>query len=140
MTGSSDSGYSISLQGGRMIYLGTFSKSLLPSLRISYMSAALRKQTVSAHSQWNLADFSKSGEWQKHMNRVRGLYRKKHAVLIESVCTELGDSAEILGENSGLHILLRIRRRVDHSRKRARCEGFPRLSFIQKHNRPLYLY
>ncbi len=108
MTGSSDSGYSISLQGGRVIYLGTFSKSLLPSLRISYMSAALRKQTVPAHSQWTLADFSKSGEWQKHMNRVRGLYRKKHAVLIESVCTELGDSAEILGKNSGLHILLRI--------------------------------
>ncbi len=37
MTGSSDSGHLISLQGGWMIYLGTFSKSLLPSLRISYM-------------------------------------------------------------------------------------------------------
>lgn len=46
MTGSSDSGYSISLQGGRVIYLSTFLKSLLPSLRISYMSTALRKQTV----------------------------------------------------------------------------------------------
>ncbi|MCY8857359.1 hypothetical protein MOD89_09425 [Bacillus atrophaeus] len=54
------------------------------------------------------------------MNRMRGLYRKKHAVLIEAVCTELGDSAEILGEISGLHILLRIRRRVDHSRKKSK--------------------
>lgn len=52
MTGSSDSGYPISLQGSRVIYLGTFSKSLLPSLRISYMSAALRKQTVLGLSQW----------------------------------------------------------------------------------------
>ncbi|MCY8521532.1 hypothetical protein MOD11_09160 [Bacillus atrophaeus] len=33
---------------------------------------------------------------------------QKHAVLIEAVRTELGDSAEILGKNSGLHILLRI--------------------------------
>ncbi|MGV4321049.1 MocR-like pyridoxine biosynthesis transcription factor PdxR [Bacillus mojavensis] len=113
-----------SLQGldpnGRVIYLGTFSKSLLPSLRISYMilpaaliepvrkNALLMKQTVSSHNQLALADFIENGEWQKHLNRMRSLYRKKHAVLLEAIQTELGDSVEVLGKNSGLHILLRL--------------------------------
>ncbi|AUZ37880.1 MULTISPECIES: PLP-dependent aminotransferase family protein [Bacillus] len=113
-----------SLQGldpnGRVIYLGTFSKSLLPSLRLSFMivppelmksiknNAELMKQTVSAHSQFALADFIETGEWQKHINRMRGLYRKKHAVLLEAIRSELGNTVEILGKNSGLHILLRL--------------------------------
>ncbi|MCY8425125.1 PLP-dependent aminotransferase family protein [Bacillus vallismortis] len=113
-----------SLQGldpnGRVIYLGTFSKSLLPSLRLSYMilppllmesvrkNAHLMKQTVSSHSQMALADFIESGEWQKHINRMRALYRKKHAVLLEAIRSELGNSVEVLGKNSGLHILLRL--------------------------------
>ncbi|MGG3030049.1 PLP-dependent aminotransferase family protein [Bacillus stercoris] len=113
-----------SLQGldpnGRVIYLGTFSKSLLPSLRLSFMivppelmksiknNAQLMKQTVSAHSQFALADFIETGEWQKHINRMRGLYRKKHAVLLEAIRSELGNTVEILGKNSGLHILLRL--------------------------------
>ncbi len=69
-----------SLQGldpnGRVIYLGTFSKSLPPALRLSFMilppalmesvgkNAHLMKQTVSSHSQMALADFIESGEWQ----------------------------------------------------------------------------
>ncbi|MCY7893212.1 PLP-dependent aminotransferase family protein [Bacillus vallismortis] len=113
-----------SLQGldpnSRVIYLGTFSKSLLPSLRLSYMilppllmesvrkNAHLMKQTVSSHSQMALADFIESGEWQKHINRMRALYRKKHAVLLEAIRSELGNSVEVLGKNSGLHILLRL--------------------------------
>ncbi|MCY8206506.1 MocR-like pyridoxine biosynthesis transcription factor PdxR [Bacillus subtilis] len=113
-----------SLQGldpnGRVIYLGTFSKSLLPSLRLSFMivphelmepiknNAQLMKQTVSAHSQLTLADFIETGEWQKHINRMRSLYRKKHAVLLEAIRSELGNTVEILGKNSGLHILLRL--------------------------------
>ncbi|MBU2660785.1 MocR-like pyridoxine biosynthesis transcription factor PdxR [Bacillus cabrialesii] len=113
-----------SLQGldpnGRVIYLGTFSKSLLPTFRLSYMilppglmepvrkHAQLMKQTVSSHSQMALADFIENGEWQKHLNRMRALYRKKHAVLLEAIRSELGNSVDILGKNSGLHILLRL--------------------------------
>ncbi|MGG1419341.1 PLP-dependent aminotransferase family protein [Bacillus subtilis] len=113
-----------SLQGldpnGRVIYLGTFSKSLLPSLRLSFMivphelmdpiknNAQLMKQTVSVHSQLALSDFIETGEWQKHINRMRSLYRKKHAILLEAIRSELGNTVEILGKNSGLHILLRL--------------------------------
>lgn len=39
---------------------------------------------------------------------MRSLYRKKHAVLLEAIRSELGNTVEILGKNSGLHILLRL--------------------------------
>ncbi|MGM0749411.1 MAG: PLP-dependent aminotransferase family protein [Bacillota bacterium] len=113
-----------SLQGldqhNRVIYMGTFSKSLLPSLRISYMIlpspllkkgheiTSLYKQTVSCHSQLTLAEFIKNGEWQKHINRMRKLYRKKRATLLEAVKGELGEYVRIRGENSGLRILLDV--------------------------------
>ncbi|WP_046173518.1 MocR-like pyridoxine biosynthesis transcription factor PdxR [Domibacillus indicus] len=113
-----------SLQGldrhGRVIYMGTFSKSLLPSMRISYLIlppsllekgrgiASLYKQTVSRHSQLALAEFIQKGEWQKHMNRMRKLYQKKRSVLLEALQSELGSQVQIRGENSGLHILLDV--------------------------------
>lgn len=103
-----------------VIYMGTFSKSLLPSLRISYMIlpelllekgaeiTSLYKQTVSCHSQLTLAEFIKNGGWQKHINRMRKLYQEKRAILLETLQSELGRHVKIRGENSGLHILLDV--------------------------------
>ncbi|WP_050183975.1 PLP-dependent aminotransferase family protein [Domibacillus robiginosus] len=103
-----------------VIYMGTFSKSLLPSLRISYMVlpssllekaseiTSLYKQTVSCHNQLTLAEFIKKGDWQKHINRMRKLYQKKRAILLEALQSELGEQVRIRGENSGLHILLDV--------------------------------
>ena len=105
-------------QDDRVIYMGTFSKSLLPSLRISYMVlpspllekgaeiTSLYKQTVSCHIQLTLAEFIKRGEWQKHINRMRKLYQKKRELILETIQNELGRYVKIRGGNSGLHILL----------------------------------
>lgn len=105
-------------QNSRVIYMGTFSKSLIPSLRVSYMVlpapllkdglrlASLYKQTVSRHVQHAVAQFMKSGDWQRHLNRMRTLYRKKRKALLETVQRELGESVLIKGENAGLHIIL----------------------------------
>ncbi|MED1738418.1 PLP-dependent aminotransferase family protein [Bacillus swezeyi] len=105
-------------QNNRVIYLGTFSKSLIPSLRVSYMVlplplaergqelCSLYKQTVSRHVQQAVAQFMKSGEYQRHINRMRTLYRKKRKTLLEAVKRELGNDAATKGENAGLHIIL----------------------------------
>ncbi|WP_419882970.1 PLP-dependent aminotransferase family protein [Peribacillus sp. B-H-3] len=114
-----------SLQGldadGRVIYLGTFSKSLIPSLRVSFMvlpqnlieknrgKLSVYKQTVSRFHQLTLYRFMKNGCFENHIHRIRTIYRKKHEVLLSSVRTHLGNRAEITGEKSGLHILLRIK-------------------------------
>ena len=112
-----------SLQGldknDRVIYCGTFSKSLLPSLRISYMvlpkqlmatykrKCSIYKQTVSRLHQHTLYLFMQKGHWNTHLNRVRTLYRKKHQVLMTSLQNHMPDIT-VLGNYSGLHILLQF--------------------------------
>ncbi|MEH7334501.1 PLP-dependent aminotransferase family protein [Neobacillus drentensis] len=114
-----------SLQGldpnGRVVYLGTFSKSLIPSIRISYMilpasllskyeeSFTIYKQTVSRLHQNTLYHFMKDGHWQKHLNKMRTLYRKKQAALMASIKIHLGEKVQIIGENAGLHIVLDVK-------------------------------
>ncbi|WP_085505787.1 MocR-like pyridoxine biosynthesis transcription factor PdxR [Thalassobacillus devorans] len=116
-----------SLQGldnwDRVIYLGTFSKSLIPSIRVSYMilpehllgnyenKLSVYKQTVSKLHQDTLQKFMKNGHWETHLNKMRRLYRRKQEVLISSINEYLKDNFEVIGEQSGLHILLSDYRR-----------------------------
>lgn len=113
-----------SLQGldsnGRVIYLGTFSKSLIPSIRISYMvlppallkvyqdTYTVYQQTVSRLHQDTLYRFMKDGYWQSHLNKMRTLYRKKHTILLSAIKNHLGESVTVIGEKSGLHIVLEV--------------------------------
>ena len=113
-----------SLQGldfnGRVIYLGTFSKSLIPSIRISYMVLptslldkynqhfSTYKQTVSRLHQHTLWQFMKNGHWERHLNKMRTVYRKKQHTLIASIVKNLGNQATIIGDASGLHIVLSV--------------------------------
>ncbi|MBE5104945.1 PLP-dependent aminotransferase family protein [Bacillus thuringiensis] len=104
----------------RVIYMGTFSKSFLPSLRMGYIVLpphllkthqdlqGIFKQTVSTIQQLAFANFIQSGNWERHINRSRTLYKRKHHTLIKSIVKEMGTNVQILGEQSGLHIVLRI--------------------------------
>ncbi|MEH7176983.1 PLP-dependent aminotransferase family protein [Neobacillus vireti] len=114
-----------SLQGldtkGNVVYLGTFSKSLIPSIRISYMvlpsslikkyqeSFTVYKQTVSRLHQDTLYRFMNDGHWQSHLNKMRTLYRKKHSTLMVSIQNYFGENAIVVGGNSGLHIVLEVK-------------------------------
>lgn len=113
-----------SLQGldsnERVIYMGTFSKSFLPSLRMGYIVLpnhlldtynnlnGIFKQTVSKIPQLALASFIHKGDWDRHLNRVRTLYKKKHHTLVKSLLSQMGTNIDILGDQSGLHIVLHI--------------------------------
>lgn len=118
-----------SLQGldtkENVVYLGTFSKSLIPSIRISYMvlpSSLMKKyqehftiykQTVSRLHQDTLYRFMKNGLWQSHLNKMRTLYRKKHSTLMLAVKNYLGEKVNIIGEKSGLHIVLEVKNSME---------------------------
>jgi GntR family transcriptional regulator / MocR family aminotransferase len=118
-----------SLQGlstkERVVYLGTFSKSLIPSIRISYMVLpsplmkkylehfTIYKQTVSRIHQDTLYRFMKEGFWQSHLNKMRTLYRKKHSTLMLAINNYFGQNVTIIGEKSGLHIVLEVKNNME---------------------------
>ncbi|MFB5663699.1 PLP-dependent aminotransferase family protein [Alteribacillus sp. HJP-4] len=113
-----------SLQGidtnDRVIYLGTFSKSLLPSLRIGYMvlpSILLKRyennfqlydQTVSRIHQTTLQWFMENGHWEKHLRKMRIVYQKKQHTLISTIQNFMKGKVRIIGKGAGLHILLEV--------------------------------
>lgn len=106
--------------GERTIYLGTFSKSLSPDLRIAYivlpthLLPSYREKylyancTVPALLQLTLAEYIENGEYQRHINAMRTHYRKKHDYIRNYVKETLSDNAVLLGEDAGLHFVLSI--------------------------------
>lgn len=103
----------------RVIYMGTFSKSVSSAMRVSYMVLPVplltvyQKRLTFYHcpvpllEQLVLCRFIESGAFERHLNRMRVLYRKKHDILLEEL-KNLLPQAEILDANAGLHLLLRL--------------------------------
>ena len=106
---------------GRVIYMNTFSKSLAPSIRISYMvlpgelMAAFRQKlgfyscTVTSFEQYTLERFLSGGHFEKHINRMRKFYKSQRNRLVELLKNSpISGKITILEQNAGLHFLLRV--------------------------------
>ena len=103
----------------RVIYIGTFSKSISPAIRMSYMVLPQKlmnkyygvinfcSNTVSRIDQRMVQIFMESGGFERHLNRMRTIYRNKHAVMLSEIKT--WRNTEISGENAGAHMLVQIR-------------------------------
>lgn len=106
----------------RVVYLGSFSKLLLPSLRISYMILPMpflqlmernkRRLTPSASKidQLTLAKFIEDGHYERHLRRIRKIYRKKNVLLTEYFTQAAKGRISVLGTESGVHLLLEAQR------------------------------
>lgn len=104
-------------RSGRVIYLGTFSKCIAPAIRVSYLVLPMQllkryrsqtsfyASTVSRIDQNILYQFLSQGYFERHLNRMRAIYKTKHDTLMEQI-EPLRDRFEIRGENAGIHILL----------------------------------
>jgi len=102
---------------GRVIYIGSFSKAIAPAIRVSFMvlpNPLLEKYkrdcsfyscTVSRIDQRILNEFIRDGYFERHLNKMRKLYRTKHELLLKSL-EPFRRSFEISGANTGLHLLL----------------------------------
>ncbi|MCI7304269.1 PLP-dependent aminotransferase family protein [Ihubacter massiliensis] len=105
----------------RTIYTGTFSKSLAPSMRTAYI--VFPKSLIPAYKayyqrynaqvsplhQLALADFISGGHYERHINRLRTVYRKKQAALLFALEEIFGDSVSVCGGGAGIHLLLDIK-------------------------------
>jgi len=101
----------------RVIYAGTFSKTLAPGLRIGFLVlpgdltgpfAAYREAAnlrPPAAPQIALARFIRDGHLERHIHRMRTVYRNRRALLIEALRRHFGERAVIRGDEAGMHIL-----------------------------------
>ena len=108
-----------SLDGDRVIYMNSFSKTLAPSIRISYMvlpanlMAKFREKlgfyscTVPSFEQYTLARFLSRGYFEKHINRMRKFYKNRRNRVVSALenCA-FADKLTILEQDAGLHFLL----------------------------------
>lgn len=102
---------------GRVIYIGTFSKSIAPAIRVSYLvlptpllevyqnKIGFYASTVSRIDQNILYQFLVEGHYERHLNRMRGIYKAKHDRLLTEL-KKLEPYVQIKGEYAGLHVLL----------------------------------
>ena len=106
---------------GRVIYMNTFTKTLAPSIRISYMvlpgelMRVFQKRlgfyscTVPSFEQYTLARFLDRGYFEKHINRMRKSYKSRRNTVISLLrhCA-FSEKLTILEQDAGLHFLLRV--------------------------------
>jgi len=122
----------------RVVYVNTFAKSLMPSLRISYcvLPAALTARfhtlfslyssTAPSLEQYTLAEFMRTGSFERHISRSRKIYQTRRDTLLTALQKEFIDIPySISGEEAGLHILLSIRNGMNETTliEKARSAG-----------------
>jgi len=111
-----------SLQGldnnERVIYMGTFSKTLFPGMRTGYMVLPRSIAKCAMHAlaelyregqlvqQAALADFMTEGHYAAHIRRVRHVYAKRHGLLRQSIAAHLGPDWPVAAQDAGLHLVL----------------------------------
>ena len=102
---------------GKVIYIGTFSQSIAPAIRIGFLvlppalmaeykgKAGFFSSTVSRIDQNILYQFLTEGHYERHLNRMRSVYKAKHDCLMSGL-KPFEAAFSVTGEYAGLHVLL----------------------------------
>lgn len=109
----------------KVIYMNTFSKSLTPTIRMSYMvlpthlanrlyeKLSFLSCTVSNFEQYTLAEFISKGYFEKHINRMRLYYLRQHEKIKDIIQkSSLGKKCDIIENDSGLHFIIKLDTRI----------------------------
>jgi GntR family transcriptional regulator/MocR family aminotransferase len=106
---------------GRVLYVGSFSKTLFPSLRLGYivMPPGLKDDLIAAKwtddfgspplDQAALANFITSGAYDRHLRQVTRKLAERRQLLRSSLQAQCGDRLEIMESHSGMHLVAWIR-------------------------------
>ena len=118
---------------GSVVYLGSFSKIIPPSIRISYMvlpekfleiyqqKSSLYNQAASTIEQLALAQFMSDGHLERQIRRLRKLYYEKNRLFFDGIKTILGEHVEVNENESGLHTILTVRSELPAKELRQRA-------------------
>jgi GntR family transcriptional regulator / MocR family aminotransferase len=103
---------------GRVLYVGTFSRTMFPALRIGYVVAPpplvdaflaakwLADRHTAVLEQETLAEFIACGAYERHLRRARRANTTRRAALLSAIERHLGDRVTVSGSRSGTHIVL----------------------------------
>ena len=103
-----------------VIYIGTFSKILFPALRIGYLVVPSSWIPIVRKAKWlcdrfcptleqyALTDWIKLGHFERHIRRMRQLYDSRRQALVAALQRHFGNRVTIIGENAGIHIMVKI--------------------------------
>jgi GntR family transcriptional regulator / MocR family aminotransferase len=101
---------------GRVVYVGSFSKTMLPTLRLGFLvtppslRAALHKAKYvsdfhsSTLAQAALARFIDDGAFARHVRRATAIYRERHEMLSNAISRDFADHLELIPSTTGLHV------------------------------------
>jgi len=101
---------------GRVIYVGSFSKTLLPTLRVGFIvapqSLRLALQRAKFVSDWHtsslaqaaLAQLIETGGYARHLRRLNSRYRERHALITKILSRDFADYLELVPSSTGLHV------------------------------------
>ncbi len=110
--------------GASVIYVGTFSKVLLPALRLGYLVVPKDLIDVFSRAKWLmdrhssliqqqvLSDFILEGHLERHIRRMRAIYSQRRQLMIDVLNGLFEKSVTIYGENAGINMLVRLRTEV----------------------------
>jgi GntR family transcriptional regulator/MocR family aminotransferase len=111
-------------QAGRVLYIGTFSRTVFSALRIGYLIAPRRLVSAFTAAKWlcdrhtasleqrTLAEFISSGMYERYLRRVRRRNAARRRALLDSIRKYLGDRVDVGGDGAGAHVVLWLRPRV----------------------------
>jgi GntR family transcriptional regulator / MocR family aminotransferase len=118
---------------GRVLYLGTYSKTLLPALRLGYLVVppSLRDALLAARQladgygdpvvEAALAAFISDGHFATHVRRARAVYGERRSLLREELDRLLGDHVQVVPSAAGLHLTARLLDSEIHDQRLARA-------------------
>jgi GntR family transcriptional regulator/MocR family aminotransferase len=98
--------------------VGTFSRTVFPSLRVGYLIVPKSLTTAFTAAKWlndqhsatleqqTLAEFISTGGYERHLRRVRRRNTARRSALLDSIQKYLGDRVEVSGDGAGAHVVL----------------------------------
>ena len=119
----------------RVLYIGTFSKTLAPALRLGYLivpdalvdafraARAVLDRHAPTLAQGVLADFIAEGHYARHVRRVRAVYAERQAALLAAAEAELAGLLTLTPDPAGLHLVGRLAPGLDAEEAAAAGRG-----------------